>query len=57
MSVRVFGSHQGHLPQDLALAGITGMARANQSLAETYLPAFNAEFAQQATEAGSVFIP
>jgi len=56
-SERAFGTHQGRLPQELALAGITSMASANQYLAEVYLPAFNAEFAQPAIEAGSVFVP
>jgi hypothetical protein len=56
-SERAFGTHQGRLPQELALAGITGMAQANQYLAKAYLPAFNAEFAQPAMEQGSAFVP
>jgi hypothetical protein len=56
-SERAFGTHQGRLPQELALAGITSMADANRYLAEVYLPAFNAEFAQPATEEGSAFVP
>lgn len=56
-SERAFGTHQGRLPQELALAGITGMAQANQYLAKAYLPAFNAEFAQPAMEEGSAFVP
>ena len=56
-SERTFGTHQGRLPQELALAGITTMAQANQYLRERYLPAFNAEFAQPAREAGTAFIP
>ena len=44
------GTHQGRLPQELALAGITNMAQANQYLAKVYMPAFNAEFAQPAME-------
>ena len=56
-SERAFGTHQGRLPQELALAGITSMAQANQYLAKTYLPAFNAEFAQPAMEPGSAFVP
>lgn len=56
-SERAFGTHQGRLPQELALAGITNMTQANQYLAEVYLPAFNAEFAQPAAEAGTAFIP
>lgn len=56
-SERAFGTHQGRLPQELALAGITTMAHANQYLAAVYLPAFNAEFAQPAMEDGSAFVP
>ena len=56
-SERAFGTHQGRLPQELALAGITSMAQANQYLAKVYLPAFNAEFAQPAMEDGSAFVP
>ena len=56
-SERAFGTHQGRLPQELALAGITDMAQANRYLAKIYRPAFNAEFAQPATEAGTAFVP
>ena len=56
-SERAFGTHQGRLPQELALAGITSMAHANQYLTTVYLPAFNAEFAQPAMEDGSAFVP
>ena len=56
-SERAFGTHQGRLPQELALAGITCMAAANRYLQEIYLPAFNAEFAQPALEEGSAFVP
>ena len=33
------------------------MSEANRYLAEVYLPAFNAEFAQPAMEEGSAFVP
>lgn len=56
-SERAFGTHQGRLPQELALAGITDIATANRYLQEVYLPAFNAEFAQPAMEEGSAFVP
>ena len=56
-SERAFGTHQGRLPQELALAGITSMAAANRYLAEVYLPAFNTEFAQSAMAEGSAFVP
>lgn len=56
-SERAFGTHQGRLPQELALADITNMAEGNRYLTEVYLPAFNAEFAQPAMEEGSAFVP
>ena len=56
-SERAFGTHQGRLPQELALAGITNMAQANRYLAQFYMPAFNAEFAQPAMEEGTAFVP
>jgi hypothetical protein len=56
-SERAFGTHQGRLPQELALMGITDMEAANRYLRERYLPAFNAEFAVPALEAGSAFVP
>lgn len=56
-SERAFGTHQGRLPQELALAGITDMETANRYLLEVYLPAVNAEFAQPAMESGSAFVP
>lgn len=56
-SERAFGTHQGRLPQELALASITSMSEANRYLTEVYLPAFNAEFAQPAMEEGSAFVP
>jgi hypothetical protein len=56
-SERAFGTHQGRLPQELALAGITNMAEGNRYLTQIYLPAFNAEFAQPAMEDGTAFVP
>lgn len=56
-SERAFGTHQGRLPQELALAGITDMASANRYLETVYRPAFNAEFAQPAAAEGSAFVP
>ena len=56
-SERAFGTHQGRLPQELALAQITDMDAANRYLQDIYLPAFNAEFAQPAMEEGSAFVP
>lgn len=56
-SERAFATHQGRLPQELALAGITTMVAANRYLAEVYRPAFNAEFMHPAREEGSAFVP
>jgi hypothetical protein len=56
-SERAFGTHQGRLPQELALKGITDMAAANEYLKDHYLPEFNAEFAHAAREKGSAFVP
>lgn len=55
-SERMFRTFQERLPRELALAGITDMAAANRYLAETYRPAFNAEFMQPAMEDGSAFV-
>jgi len=54
---RMFRTHQARLPRELAAAGITDMAAANQYLQQVYLPAFNEEFKQPAMEAGSAFVP
>jgi len=56
-SERAFGTHQGRLPNELALAGITCRETANRYLREIYLPAFNAEFACPAQEQGTAFVP
>jgi len=56
-SERAFGTHQGRLPKELALYGITTMEAANRYLSEVYRPSFNAEFMQLAAEEGSAFVP
>lgn len=56
-SERMFSTHQGRLPRELALAGITDMEAANRYLREHYLRTFNAEFMQPAMEEGSAFVP
>ncbi len=56
-SERAFGTHQGRLPNELALKGITCMEEANKYLREHYMPAFNAEFTHPAREAGDAFVP
>lgn len=55
-SERMFATHQGRLPNELALMGITTMAEANRYLKEQYQPEFNKEFAQAAREEGTAFI-
>jgi len=56
-SERMFGTLQKRLPQELRLAGITGMAEANRFLKEVYLPLHNARFAIPAEDKGSAFVP
>jgi len=56
-SERAFSTHQGRLPKELALVGITTMEEANRYLRDTYLPAFNRKFAYPAREEGSEFMP
>ena len=57
-SERMFGTLQGRLPQELKLEGITEMEKANQFLAETFLPQFNERFmaTPQETEL-TAFVP
>jgi len=56
-SERAFATHQGRLPKELALAGITEMKQANRYLTDVYLPHHNAEFVHAAPEEGSAFVP
>jgi len=56
-SERAFGTHQGRLPQELALMGITDMTAANKYLKEQYMPRFNEEFSHPAREQGNAFVP
>jgi hypothetical protein len=56
-SERAFGTHQGRLPNELAIAGITEIEAANGYLEKVYRPAFNTEFAQPAPEEGTAFVP
>ncbi len=56
-SERAFQTHQQRLVRELALHGITDIDEANRYLIEVYMPAYNAEFAQPATEEGSAFVP
>ena len=56
-SERAFGTHQGRLPNELALHGITDMDSANDYLKKYYLPQFNAEFSHESRASGSAFVP
>lgn len=56
-SERVFRTLQDRLPKELALAGITDMAVANQYLRTEFLPAYNRRFAVAAVESGTAFVP
>ncbi len=56
-SERMFKTHQDRLVKELAMAGITDMAKANKYIKEIYMPNFNNEFAKPAPENQSVFVP
>ena len=56
-SERVFRTLQDRLPKDMALAGVTTMEAANRWLAETYVAQHNADFAVEAGQEGSGFVP
>jgi len=53
---RAFKTHQGRLPKELAMEGITDMDRANRYLEEVYRPAFNEEFTVKPTEEENLFV-
>ena len=55
-SERAFRTHQDRLVRELEVAGMTDIVAANRYLQETYLPAYNAEFAQPPREPGSAFV-
>jgi transposase len=54
-SERSFGTWQGRLPQELRLAEITTVDRANAFLRERYIGEFNAKFSVAAVEKGTAF--
>ena len=54
---RTFRTHQDRVVKELAAAGITKMEAANRYVRETYLPAFNAEFARPPKEDRAAFVP
>ena len=53
---RAFKTHQGRLPKQLAMAGITDMEEANRYLESVYRPAFNEEFTVRPTEDEDLFV-
>lgn len=55
-SERMFGTLQGRLPNELALAGITDMDEANHFLKTTYLEAHNQRFSVNATSPETAFV-
>ncbi len=56
-SERMFGTLQGRLPKELALANITDKSVANKWLKEVYWPRHNARFAVKPADAESAFVP
>ncbi len=54
-SERSFGTWQGRLPQELRLAGIETVERANAFLRESYMAEFNEKFSVAAKEKGTAF--
>ena len=55
-SERMFGTLQGRLPQELALAGIDDLAAANRFITDVYLPEHNARFAKPPELEDSAFV-
>jgi transposase len=54
-SERSFGTWQGRLPQELRLAGISSLEKANDFLRERYMGEFNRKFSVAAKEKGTAF--
>src|SRR6202522_3587580 len=54
-SERSFGTWQGRLPQELRLAGIDTVERANAFLRDRYIAGFNQKFTVPAKEKGTAF--
>jgi transposase len=55
-SERMFGTLQGRLPKELALAGINEIEAANRFMRDVYLPAHNARFAKPPEIEESAFV-
>jgi len=56
-SERVFRTLPDRLPKELALAGITDRATANEFLRNRFIPTYNQRVAVPATESGTAFVP
>jgi transposase len=56
-SERAFRTLQDRLPKEFRLAAIASVEAANRWLADTYIPAHNAQFAVAAEQPGSAFVP
>ena len=56
-SERVFQTHQGCLPQELAPAGIRDISSANRYLERVYRPGHNREFCVPSTLPGTAYVP
>jgi transposase len=56
-SERRFGTWQGRLPQELRLAGITGLEETNRFLREHYIGEMNRKFSVPAAQPGHAFVP
>lgn len=56
-SERMFGTLQGRLPKELALAGITEKEEANRYMREVFLPSFNTRFKVKIDEEITSFVP
>lgn len=54
---RQFKTHQGRIPHELVMHGITTMQEANRYLKEVYMPSFNAEFMVKPASKKSAFVP
>src|ERR1035437_7970147 len=54
-SERSFGAWQGRLPQELRLAGIGTVEKANEFLRDRYIADFNTKFSVPAAEKGTAF--
>jgi transposase len=56
-SERRFGTWQGRLPQELRLAGITTLEKANHFLRAHYIGKINRQFSVPAAQPGDAFVP